>query len=101
MSVRPRGSHRGKTGCRSCVYLRRPRFHPWRRLFRTPGPLGAKLPGELLRLLVVRAGEGEDAPALVHGDLGHDVGRGPEAVETEPLGIAGETQRAVPDQARA
>jgi hypothetical protein len=49
----------------------------------------------------MRAGEGEDASALVCCDLGHDVGRGPEAVETESLGIAGEAQRAVSDQAGA
>ena len=35
------------------------------------------------------------------GDLRDDVGRGAEAVEPEPLGVAGEAQRAVADQARA
>src|SRR5215212_7155790 len=64
-------------------------------------PTGAKLSGKLLRLFVARAGKGEDAPAFVYCYLGHDVGRGPEPVETELLGISSETQRAVTDQASA
>ena len=34
-------------------------------------------------------------------DLGDEVGRGAEAVEAEPLGVTGEAQGAVPDQAGA
>ena len=47
------------------------------------------------------AGEGEDPPALPAGDLRDDVRRGAEAVEAEPLGVAGQPQRAVADQAGA
>ena len=44
------------------------------------------------------AGEGEDPPPLMAGDLADDVGRGAEAVEAEPLGVAGQPQRPVADQ---
>ena len=49
-------------------------------------------------LLVARAGEREDAAALVDGDLAEDVGGGAEAVEADPLGIADQAQRPVADQ---
>ena len=42
--------------------------------------------------------EREHAPALVPRDLRDDVRRGAEAVEPEPLGVAGHAQRAVADQ---
>ena len=54
-----------------------------------------------LRLLVARAREGEHAPPLVERHLGDDVRRGAEAVDAEPLGVAGQPQRAVADQAGA
>src|SRR5207244_2390806 len=43
----------------------------------------------------------EHATALVAGNLGQDVRGCAEAVQAEPLRIAGEPERAVPDQARA
>ena len=64
-------------------------------------PLGAELEGERLGLGVFRAGEGEDAPALVTRDLAHDVRRGAEAVEADALAVAGELQRPVADEAGA
>ena len=63
-----------------------------------PGPLGAELARERLPLLVALAGEGEDPPALVDGDLAEDVGGGAEAVEADPLGVADQAQRPVADQ---
>ena len=69
-----------------------------RRLARGAGPLGAEAAGELLALLVALAGEDEDAPPLVDGDLAEDVGRGAEAVEADPLGVADQAQRPVADQ---
>src|SRR3954454_20860306 len=50
---------------------------------RDAGPLGADLARERLRRRVVRAREGEHAPALVAGYLGDDVRGGAEAVEAE------------------
>ena len=47
------------------------------------------------------AGEREHPPALVRGDLADDVRRGAEAVEAEALAVAGQPQRAVPDQPAA
>ena len=44
------------------------------------------------------AREGEDPPALVQRDLADDVRAGAEAVEPEPLPVAGHAQRAVPDE---
>src|SRR6185295_8830100 len=70
----------------------------WRRLRRRPSPLGAELTRERLPLLVPLASEGEDAPALVDGDLAEDVSRGAEAVEADPLGVAGQAQRPIADQ---
>ena len=71
-------------------------------LRRRPGrvacPLDAELERERLRRLVLRAREREHAPALVPRDLRDDVRRGAEAVEPEPLGVAGHAQRAVADQ---
>ena len=49
------------------------------------GPHRAELAGELLRRGVARPREGEDPPALVARHLGHDVRRGAEAVDAEPL----------------
>ena len=69
-----------------------------RRLLRGARPLGAEPAGEGLRLLVALAGEGEDAAALVDGDLAEDVGGGAEAVEADPLGLADQAQRPVADQ---
>ena len=68
---------------------------------RVAGPLGAELAREPLRLLVARAREGEHAPALMARHLRDDVRRRAEAVEPEPLGVAGQPQRAVADQAGA
>ena len=62
------------------------------------GPLGAELAREALRRVVAGAREREHAPALVAGDLADDVRGGAEAVEAEPLGVAGHPQRAVADQ---
>ena len=53
---------------------------------------------EGLRGVVVGAGEGEDAPALVARDLADDVRAGAEAVEPEALRVAGHPQRAVADE---
>ena len=50
------------------------------------------------RLGVALAGEGEDPPALVDGDLAEDVSGGAEAVEPDPLGVADQAQRPVADQ---
>src|SRR5439155_25789621 len=74
------------------VELLRPRCE------RVAGPFRTQLEGERLRLLVARPREGEDAAALVAGDLGHNVGGRPEAVESQPLAVPGQPQRPVPDQ---
>ena len=47
---------------------------------------------------VAGPGERVDLASLVHGDLADDVGRGTEAVEPEPLGVAAQPQRPVADQ---
>ena len=62
------------------------------------GPLRAERAGERLRLVVALARHGEHAAALAPRDLRDDVRRGAEAVQAEPLGVAGEAQRAVADQ---
>jgi hypothetical protein len=68
------------------------------RLVRWACPLAAELERERSRLVVARPDEAEHAPSLVPSDLHDDVRRGAEAVEPEPLRIAGEAQRAVADQ---
>jgi hypothetical protein len=68
-----------------------------RSLAGAPRPLCAERARERLSLLVAVAGEGEDAPALMHGDLADDVGRRAEAIEAEALRVPGEAQRPVPD----
>ena len=50
---------------------------------------------------VARPREREERAALGDGDLGDHVGRGAEAVEADPLAVAGEPQRAEADQAGA
>src|SRR5947208_12744248 len=72
-----------------------------RRLVGAAGPDGAQLTRERLSLLVAGTREGEDAAPLVPRDLRHDVRGGAEAVETEPLGVAREPERPIPDQAGA
>ena len=62
------------------------------------GPHRAQLARERLRRGVALAGEGEDAPALVRARPGEDVGGGAEAVEADPLGLAGQAQRPIADQ---
>ena len=74
--------------------LRRP-------VLRRARPLGPERAGERRRRVVARAREGEHAPALVDGDLADDVRGGAEAVEPEPLRVAGHPQRPVADQAGA
>ena len=60
-----------------------------RRAERVAGPLRSQLEREGLGGAVVRAREGEHAAALVDGNLADDVGRRAEAVDAEPLGVAG------------
>ena len=70
-----------------------------RRQLRGPArPLGAEAAGERLAVLIPVAGEGEDAPPFVDGDLAEDVGGGAEAVEADPLRLADQPQRPVADQ---
>ncbi len=64
-------------------------------------PPAAEGEREALSLLVARTGEREDLAPLMHRHLGEQVSCGAEAVETEPQPAAGETERAVADQARA
>ena len=73
----------------------------WRRGLRPARPLDAERAGEPLGILISRSGEGEYAPSLVARDLGHDVRRRAEAVQTEPHGVARRDQGAVPDEAGA
>src|SRR5262249_31994208 len=65
---------------------------------RVARPPRAELARKAGRVVVSPAREGEYAPALVHRHLADDVGRGAEAVEAEPLGVAGHAQRAPADQ---
>ena len=67
-------------------------------LSESPTHSAPKPRGEVLRLAVAGPGEGEDALALVAGDLRHDVRRGAEAVDAEGLGRARHAMRAVADQ---
>src|SRR5581483_5470102 len=67
-------------------------------LVRRAGPLAAEPERERRGLVVSGPDEAEHAPSLMPRDLDDDVRRGAEAVETEPLGIAGEAERAVADQ---
>ena len=48
-------------------------------------PDGAEAPGEALSLVVSGSGEGIDSLPLVSGNLGNDVSRGPEAVNSQTL----------------
>src|SRR5205823_5898224 len=64
-------------------------------------PRCAKLARERLPCRVAAAGEGEDAAALVTGDLRDDVRGGAESVDAEVVGVAGEFEGAVPDEAGA
>ena len=64
-------------------------------------PLGPELSRERLPLGVSRLREGEDSASLVTRDLRDDVRRRAEAVQADPLGVAGEAKRAVADQAGA
>ena len=73
-----------------------------RSLGRITGPHRTKPTGEILSCDVAGSSEREQAPALVDRDLGDDVGRRTEAVETEAFDvIPAEPQRAVADEAGA
>ena len=61
-------------------------------------PHGAEFAGEILAILIPRAGERIDFAALVACDLGDDVGGRAEPVEAEMLGIPGAYQRPVADE---
>ena len=69
-----------------------------RPLVRGAGPFGAKAQREFDRRPVARPGEGENPAALGAGDLGDDVRRRAEAVQTEAFGIARHGERAVADE---
>src|SRR5829696_705741 len=73
----------------------------WWRLVRAAGPVGSEPAREPLAFFVAGAREGEDPAALVGGDLRDYVRCGPEAVETQALGVADPTESPVADQARA
>lgn len=76
-----------------------PGIQLFRRLFPRPArPGAAERTREVLRFSVAVAGEREDAAALPHRDLRDDVRGGAEAVETQPVPIPGELQRAPADQ---
>src|SRR5581483_380201 len=62
------------------------------------GTGGVEVEGEAAGGLVARANESIDLTALVAGDLRHDVRGGAEAVEPEPVRIAGHAQRTVADE---
>ena len=68
------------------------------RLVRRARPLAAELERERRGRVVPGPDEAEHAPPFVPGHLDDDVGRGAEAVEPEPLGVAREAERAVADQ---
>src|SRR5712692_5286170 len=68
---------------------------------RRPGPFGAERAGELLRRLIARACEGEDAPPLGSRHLRHEMRRRAEAVQPEPRRVPGGHERAVADEPRA
>ncbi len=72
-----------------------------RRLVGAAGPHRAEAAREILRLLVARAGEGEDLAALVARDLRDDVRGRAKAVDADALAVTGQSQRAVADQAGA
>ena len=59
----------------------------WGRI-RPAGPFATHGTGELLSLAITGAREGEDAPALMPRDLGHDMGRGSKAEDCQSLGVA-------------
>ena len=61
-------------------------------------PDGSEPKGESLRCVVTRAREREDAAPLAARDLRDDVRRGAEAVEADPLGVAGAQERAIADE---
>ena len=65
---------------------------------RIAGPHGAQRQSETLGFGIPTPGERVHLAALVARDLGHDVGRGAEAVDAEPSRIARHAQRAVPDE---
>ena len=69
-----------------------------RRGIRIAGPHSAQRQSETLGFGIPTPGERVHLAALVARDLGHDVGRGPEAVDPEPSRIARQAQRAVPDE---
>jgi hypothetical protein len=73
----------------------------WRLLARAAGPFRAETQRKFLPSAVAVAGEGEDTLATMTRDLRDDMRRRAEAVDAEPLGRAGEAQRAVADEAGA
>ena len=63
------------------------------------GPFRTQLSRERLTVGVAGAGEREHPPALVPSHLRHQMSGGAEAVDAEPLRVAGGAERPVPDQA--
>ena len=68
---------------------------------RVARPGRAELAGERLRLVVTRARSREDLASLRDRDLADDVRGRAEAVQADPLRVAGEAQRPVADEAGA
>ena len=64
-------------------------------------PLGAKLAGERLAFHVPLSREGEDAPGLGAGHLGREVGRRPEPVDAEALGVTCSDEATIADETGA
>src|SRR5205823_10578662 len=75
-----------------CVELLRRRFA------RSASPGTAERQRKGLTRRVAIASEGKDPAALPGDDLGQDVRGGAEAIETQPLAVAGELQRPIADQ---
>ena len=69
-----------------------------RRAQRVAGPLAAELEREGLRRLVAARVKAKTRRPWCSGDLADDVRAGAEAVEPEPLPVAGHAQRAVADE---
>ena len=67
-------------------------------LVRAAGPFATQRTGELLSLAITGTREGEDAPALMPRDLGHDMCRGTKAEDGEPLGGTRRLEGTIPDE---
>src|ERR1700694_6157797 len=72
-----------------------------RRRERVARPFGPDAARERLLFRIARRGKGEDPSTLEPGDLGDDVRRVAEAIQTDALRIARAPQRAIADQAGA